>query len=487
LAAAPHTLQGAQRVLLDASFTPAMLGVSTATLTAEADDKKGPHTVLLTGKGVTRGAIFTHDGDTCGSTVAGDSVSFGRVTQGHPVERTITITSTGTAPITVLSAKIESGNLAFKLDPANFRPTIPPGQSATLHISFDPQVLGAVRDVLVLPTDSFHVGMKRIALCAVGSVALLCIRPPSVDFGVVPSGTSSSTPVSLDSCGDLPLTLSDVSIAHDQSHNSAPGFAVTSPALTTIAPGQAATVVASYTASSAPFQVFGYVQIASNAPELTDWIPLEANSGRFPDASVSMDSSVGPDGGALDCTNTANCFRRDCFRNPACATTDPGGCDPGQISDPTTRSCRACKTSDCATLPGLCCQTTVCAAAPLCSAFACQPVDPNLCPNGKVSNCHYQDLDLDDAFGDCDFADPCCPCLAKVGCPGGLCPSGNYLNGAGTCVACTALNCDLPPCKGLNGCATGCPGGQYFDGLECRACGGVPAVTVPACFTDAGP
>jgi hypothetical protein len=44
-----------------------------------------------------------------------------------------------------------------------------------------------------------------------------------------------------------------------------------------------------------------------------------------------------------------------------------------------------------------------------------------------------------------------------------------------------------PPCMGLNGCATNCQAGWYFDGVKCRDCLSTSSTSlIPACNVDAG-
>ena len=187
------------------------------------------------------------------------------------------------------------------------------------------------------------------------------------------------------------------------------------------------------------------------------------------------------------CPNPNDCNNPACCLSPICAANgsacDPGGCGVGQIRDPVAHVCRDCQAADCNLVPALCCAAPVCKGATWCSAYLCGGIDGSC--GGKTSGCNQGDLDADDSFGDCDeaFNDPCCPCKVAVGCGFGstsLCGYGQVVKN-NACAACTAGDCKLPPCMGLNGCPTNCPPGQFFNGAACEMCFPFLSMNIPAC------
>jgi hypothetical protein len=187
----------------------------------------------------------------------------------------------------------------------------------------------------------------------------------------------------------------------------------------------------------------------------------------------------------VDCTKPENCYHVVCWNDPKanCGSVPaPGNCPVGQVTDITSGMCRECTADDCDGLASFCCGSPVCANSAACGLYLCKDIDAQ-CSGVTSATCGFQDLDSDDAWGDCDEApsDPCCYCKIALGCIDSVCKPGNYVH-AGACTPCTANDCDQISCKGLNGCATGCPPTQYFDGVRCRDCASTDSADViPAC------
>jgi hypothetical protein len=203
-----------------------------------------------------------------------------------------------------------------------------------------------------------------------------------------------------------------------------------------------------------------------------------------------------PDPTNVDCSNPLNCYHLVCYDDPNCSSTPaPGVCPVGQVNDLTKPdggadggpACRPCTADDCDGLSSFCCGADVCKNAVACGMYVCAAIDAT-CGGVTSDTCGFQDLDFDDAWGDCDEApsDPCCYCKIAVGCTDSKCTPGQYVKN-GTCAACTANDCMHPPCMGLNGCPTNCPADQYFDGVKCRDCASTSSTDlIPACNIDAG-
>ncbi|GAC1365150.1 MAG: hypothetical protein NVSMB47_16550 [Polyangiales bacterium] len=201
------------------------------------------------------------------------------------------------------------------------------------------------------------------------------------------------------------------------------------------------------------------------------------------------------DGGVLtpiptkvDCTVKTNCYHLACWDDPSCVDVpSPGGCAQGSVKDISSGACRACTVDDCDGLTNYCCGTDVCVNSVACNNYRCKDIEAS-CAGVTAESCGFHDLDGDDAWGDCDEAprDPCCWCKVAVGCADSACKVGDYVD-HGDCRACTGATCDRLSCMGLHGCATGCPGGQYFDGVRCRDCqSSSSAEMIPACALPDG-
>jgi hypothetical protein len=91
--------------------------------------------------------------------VGGTSVAFGNVSLNAPATQSVTLTSSGTAPLT-----ISTGNLTgtgFSMTGVSFPLTLQAGQTATLQTTFDPTVAGAAAGTIALASN-----------CSMGSMIL---------------------------------------------------------------------------------------------------------------------------------------------------------------------------------------------------------------------------------------------------------------------------------------------------------------------------
>jgi len=97
------------------------------------------------------------------------SVGFGEVVLSTPVTQTITLTSSGTAPVTVNSALLVG--VGFTMSGPALPVTLNPGQSATLNLEFDPTILGVAAGVLTITSNSSSNASVAIALTGTGTAA----------------------------------------------------------------------------------------------------------------------------------------------------------------------------------------------------------------------------------------------------------------------------------------------------------------------------
>lgn len=126
-----------------AGFNAAVASVSsgqTATVTASAG-------------GVSESfAIQLNAGGTSTLSINASSISFGNVIINTPATQTLTLTSAGTAAVTVNSASVTGSG--FTISGMTFPVTLNPGQSATLSVIFTPTASGAASGQLTLVSTS---------------------------------------------------------------------------------------------------------------------------------------------------------------------------------------------------------------------------------------------------------------------------------------------------------------------------------------------
>ena len=103
-------------------------------------------------------------------TLSTATVSFGTVAVGATGTGSVTLTSSGTAPL-VLSAGTVSGT-GFTISGVSFPLTLNPGQTATLTVSFAPTAAGAVSGAVTLTSNSSTGTSTTITLSGTGQPVL---------------------------------------------------------------------------------------------------------------------------------------------------------------------------------------------------------------------------------------------------------------------------------------------------------------------------
>src|SRR6202000_1027845 len=84
--------------------------------------------------------------------VSAASLSFGSVTVNTATTQSLTITSTGTTPVTVNSAMITGAG--FTIIRGSFPATLNPNQTAALKLQFEPTTGGALTGQLTISSNS---------------------------------------------------------------------------------------------------------------------------------------------------------------------------------------------------------------------------------------------------------------------------------------------------------------------------------------------
>ncbi len=87
-----------------------------------------------------------------GLTISSTSVLFGQVVLNTSATQTVTLTSSGTAPVAVSAAQLTGGG--FKMSGGSFPATLNPGQTLSLNLEFDPAVTGTVTGQLAITSNS---------------------------------------------------------------------------------------------------------------------------------------------------------------------------------------------------------------------------------------------------------------------------------------------------------------------------------------------
>lgn len=109
------------------------------------------------------------------------SVAFGNVTVNTPATQTVTLSSTGTAALTISGATVTGSG--FSLTPATFPITLNPGQSTTLSLQFDPSAENAATGQLTVTSNSSANGTAVVALSGTGEPQLTGLTCANASMG----------------------------------------------------------------------------------------------------------------------------------------------------------------------------------------------------------------------------------------------------------------------------------------------------------------
>ncbi len=244
----PLTLNPGQTATLTLSFDSNTTGLKTGTLTLTTNTSAGLATVAVRGTGIAPAL-----------TLNTSSLAFGVVdlnTKATP--RTVTVTSSGTAPLTINTGSI-TGAAAFEMSGVTFPITLNPGQTATLAVSFDPNTPGLKTATVALSTNASP-AMATVAVQGTGATPTLMVSTSSLSFGVVQLNTAPPPQtVKLSSIGTNPVTISGATLSGSA------GFGISGVSFPlTLNPGQSATLTVSFDPSTSGLKT-GTLTLTSNS------------------------------------------------------------------------------------------------------------------------------------------------------------------------------------------------------------------------------
>jgi hypothetical protein len=160
-------------------------------------------------------------------TISPASLAFGNVTVNTPSTLPVTLTSTGTAPVTINSATLTG--TGFTMSGATFPVTLNPTLAITLDVQFDPTATGAVTGQLTIKSNSSTNGTVVISLTGTGESASHYVdlswqapassADPVAGYHIYRSGGSSSTYVLLNSSLDTQTTYTDNNVVSGTSYD----------------------------------------------------------------------------------------------------------------------------------------------------------------------------------------------------------------------------------------------------------------------------
>ena len=225
--------------------------------------------------------------------VSATTLQFGSVPIGGDAQQSLTLTSTGTAPLQISALNAKGGD--FSAQTPSLPLTLQPGQALALPVKFGPKASGAENGQLVIASNAVASPSVIVALIGNGTEApppppasgtpVLTLSSTAVDFGSVQTGSQTSRSVTLTSSGTAAVVLQSLAVTGD-------GFAVGTLQLPlTLAPGQQVALPVTFAPSNAGAQQ-GQITLVDNATGSPSAISLSGTGTTPTSASLSAPTNV---------------------------------------------------------------------------------------------------------------------------------------------------------------------------------------------------
>jgi hypothetical protein len=155
----PVTLNQTQSVTLQVQFDPTATGTASGQIAISSNSTTGSTTsVALSGTGTAANPQLS---------MSAGTLSFGSVTVNTATTQSLTLTSTGTTPVTVNSATITGAG--FTSVGGSFPATLNPNQTATVKVQFEPTTAGALAGQLSISSNSTSGSTATVSLTGTGT------------------------------------------------------------------------------------------------------------------------------------------------------------------------------------------------------------------------------------------------------------------------------------------------------------------------------
>jgi hypothetical protein len=252
---------------INVTFTPTIVGAESANLSVSDNVAAIPQTVPLSGTGVTVTApnisptSLNFNGQLIGTTSASQAVS---------------VTNTGTPPLTFTSIGISSGWTQSN----NCAPSVAAGATCTINVSFQPTAAGPQSGTLTL-TDNALGSPQTVSLSGTGLVPAASLSTTSLSFaGQTVSTSSSPQAVTLTNTGTGALTPLTITTSGD--------FAQTNNCGGSLAAGASCTINVTFTPTAGGSRT-GALTLTDNAANSPQSVSL-SGTGLPPVVSLSTTS-----------------------------------------------------------------------------------------------------------------------------------------------------------------------------------------------------
>jgi len=243
--ATPSTIAAGASATFSAVFAPTTVGSLTGSIAVSSNAPGSPSTVALSGTGVA-GSVTLSANPT--------SLSFGSVNAGDASSKSVTLTNSGTANVTISQVTVSAKDVAASGVATPL--TLTPGQSQTMNVTFDPSAAETVSgNITVASTQGTN---TVISVSGTGIQAGVTLTPASANFGSVTVGSTNSQTIQISNPGNGVLTITQANVIGS-------GFSTTGLTLPlSINPGLSSTFNAEYQPAAAG-SASGSITFVSNA------------------------------------------------------------------------------------------------------------------------------------------------------------------------------------------------------------------------------
>jgi hypothetical protein len=215
-------------VTVPASVTVAA-GATAANFTATVSAVSKAQTVTLTAsaKGVAETFALQLGASVPTLSIEATSIAFGNVVLNSPATQSLTLSSTGIAPVTVSAATVTG--TGFTASGVTFPLTLNPNQTATLSVQFDPTVAGAATGQLTITSNSSTGTYAVVSLSGTGAATAYEVNltwdaptsspDPVAGYDVYRSPSGASSYVQLNSSVVAQAAYTDTSVQAGQTYD----------------------------------------------------------------------------------------------------------------------------------------------------------------------------------------------------------------------------------------------------------------------------
>ena len=247
-------------------FSPVQLGQLFTILRVNSNDPdENPTDVTIFGTGVVANIL-----------VSPLSVSFGDVAIDTAAFSNVSVSNTGTTPLTVTNTDLSGADFASFSLPNLVAPfVVNPNETIQLTVRFAPRITGAKSASLTIKSTAFNSDSVTVSLSGNGvGEPDIAAEPTQLDFGNVDLGQSSVLNSVISNVGLVDLNISSVVVSGANFTE----FSIISSVSQVLAPGESDTLKIAFTPGSAGSKTASIVIASNDSDENPLNIPLSGNA-----------------------------------------------------------------------------------------------------------------------------------------------------------------------------------------------------------------